>query len=191
MAQGIDVFEPFLALFVKFPAVALRVLPPIPPAQPCGGSELPFEDVVFKLIALGFVKAGEPGAHVAYHIVRLPAALHHRIGRAYERGQRLEENIAALSAKKRHIVKPAKAFKACPVILKAPGTNSYITPAAAGSAYKLKAERRRHFAVLGHAAGTVQAQGPVVTIIFFVTVGEHVPGKKAHTAGPSALPLFY
>ena len=65
------------------------MLTPVGASVPRAALKLPFEDIVFKRVALGGGEPGKAGAHIADDIVDRPAAAHDLIGEGDERGQGL------------------------------------------------------------------------------------------------------
>ena len=80
MPQGVYTAQALAAFVVIVVAVAVRVLAPRLALLPRAGAKLPLEYVVCKLVALLGGKTAEPGTHIAYHIVNVPAAENYLVG---------------------------------------------------------------------------------------------------------------
>ncbi len=148
-AQGVDAPQGLLGLVVEGLAVALGMLPPVALALPGGGAELPEEEIVFQLVALLGRKAGEARAHIACHVVHVPAAGDDLVGGGDQRGQRLGEQLASARGVERHAVVGEDALERAPVILEAAHSHGDVAPAAAFFPHELDRARGGQLA-LGH-----------------------------------------
>ena len=175
------------------------MLPPVAAPGPCAAAKLPFEKIAFQLVALGLRQARKTRAQIAHHIVQSPAAFDDFIGAGYQCRQRLCHEIGAGCGKERDTVMAEHTFKRSPIVLKAPGHDRNIPPAAAMVAYKTEAQGRGFFALGAHARRTNEADWSRA-VKSGVGIVKHMLGKKVqgvvvHIAGcklcnPHGLPQF-
>ena len=130
-AQGVDAREAFFRFVVKGLAVALGVLAPVALALPGGGAQLPEEEIVFQLVALLGRKPGQTRAHIAGHVVHVPAAGDDLIGGGDQRGRGLVQKLGPARGVERHAVVGEDALERAAVILKAAHGHGDVAPAAA------------------------------------------------------------
>ena len=158
------------------------MLPPVFPALPGPGAELPAIDIAGELVALVSVEAGKTRVHKAYQLIHVPAAVHNLIGPGNEGGQRLGQEFASPGGEEGDSVIPEHALQRPSVILKAPDGYRDIPPAAAFVPHKRQRSGRGELALGGHALGPAQENGGLACKAG-VGIAEHVVGKKGQGLG--------
>ena len=186
LAAVIDAVKLFLRRLIVFHAVALGVLPPFPVPLPGGGTQLPLEDIVLQLITGGPVKAGEAGAQIADHIIHCPAGLVNVKHAAHQCSDGLGQQVTASRCVQRDAVVAEDALQAAPVVLKAPGQDGDIPPAAALIPHQGQGPGRRQLALGNYALAAVQVQRATLVREAAVRIAEHIFRKKAERRGLAA-----
>ena len=140
---------------VELPLPAIRVHAPIPLREPLGAADVPGEAIVFQLVALVRIEAGEARAQICEDVLLLPAAADTFIGCGYERRQGLLRYVRLPRGEKRHAVIGEGRLQLRAVVLKRADGHGDVPPAAAG-AREFYGPRGGQLALGGRALGGVQ-----------------------------------